>query len=140
MKDASRQRRRAALHLRPCNQRRPCAGWPQGERDHPLGQRRLTRSTPRFGSTITCSACPIPTTAPEGKTWLDNINPNSLEVLKDAKLEPSLATASGGDLPFQFERSGYFYADPVDSKPGKPVFNRTVTLKDTWAKVQKKGK
>jgi glutaminyl-tRNA synthetase len=83
---------------------------------------------------------PDPDAAPVGKTWLDNINPNSLEVLKDAKLEPSLATATGGDLPFQFERSGYFYADPVDSKPGKPVFNRTVTLKDTWAKVQKKGK
>jgi glutaminyl-tRNA synthetase len=83
---------------------------------------------------------PDPDDAPEGGTWLDNINPNSLEVLKDAKLEPALADAKGGDLPFQFERSGYFYADPIDSQPGKPVFNRTVTLKDTWAKVQKKGK
>jgi glutaminyl-tRNA synthetase len=79
-----------------------------------------------------------PDEAPAGGTWLDNRNPNSLEVIQGAKLEPSLASAKGGDL--QFERSGYFYADPIDSKPGQPVFNRTVTLKDTWAKVQKKGK
>jgi glutaminyl-tRNA synthetase len=66
-------------------------------------------------------------------TFLDNINPASLEVLKDAKLEPSLAAAKPGDR-LQFERVGYFYADPVDSKPGKPVFNRTATLRDSWAK------
>ena len=74
-----------------------------------------------------------PDDAPEGKTFLDNINPNSLEVIHDAKLEPSLAGAEAGDH-FQFERLGYFFADPVDSKPGKPVFNRTATLRDTWAK------
>ena len=69
----------------------------------------------------------------EGGTFLDNLNPNSLEVLTDAKLEPSLADARPGDR-FQFERTGYFYADPIDSTEGKPVFNRTATLRDTWAK------
>jgi glutaminyl-tRNA synthetase len=66
-------------------------------------------------------------------TFLDNINPHSLEVLTGAKLEPSLAEAKPGQH-FQFERLGYFFTDPVDSKPGKPVFNRTATLRDTWAK------
>ncbi len=78
-----------------------------------------------------------PEDVPEGKTFLDNLNPNSLETI-EAKLEPSLAQAVGGNH-FQFERMGYFFADPVDSKPGKPVFNRTVGLRDTWAKVQSKG-
>jgi glutaminyl-tRNA synthetase len=74
-----------------------------------------------------------PDEAPEGKTFLDNINPDSLEIVRDAKLEPSLAEARPGQQ-FQFERLGYFFTDPVDSKPGKPVFNRTATLRDTWAK------
>ncbi len=74
-----------------------------------------------------------PEDAPEGKTFLDNINPNSLAIVRDAKLEPSLASAMPGDH-FQFERLGYFFADPVDSRPGKPVFNRTATLRDTWAR------
>ena len=71
-----------------------------------------------------------------GQDFTANLNPNSLEVIAQAKLEPSLTTAKAGDR-FQFERLGYFCADP-DSKPGKPVFNRTVALKDTWAKVEKK--
>jgi glutaminyl-tRNA synthetase len=74
-----------------------------------------------------------PDDAPPGGTFLDNLNPNSLEVIKEAKLEPSLAKAGPGAR-FQFERVGYFYADPIDSKPGKPAFNRTVTLRDSWAK------
>ncbi len=65
------------------------------------------------------------------------INPNSLEVVKEAYVEPLLLEAKPGDR-FQFLRMGYFCAD-VDSKAGKPVFNRTVTLKDTWAKEAKKG-
>jgi glutaminyl-tRNA synthetase len=81
-----------------------------------------------------------PDEAPAGGTWLDNFNKNSLEVLKDCKLEPALASVEAGDLPLQFERMGYFYLDPVESKLNKPIFNRTVSLKDTWAKVQKKGK
>ena len=77
-----------------------------------------------------------PNEVEDGKDVLDNLNPNSLEVITDAKLEPSLANATAGSR-YQFERLGYFCADP-DSKPGKPVFNRTVALKDTWAKVEKK--
>jgi glutaminyl-tRNA synthetase len=65
-----------------------------------------------------------------------NLNPNSLEVIRDAKVEPSLANAATGSR-YQFERLGYFCVDP-DSAPGKPVFNRTVALKDAWAKVEKK--
>jgi glutaminyl-tRNA synthetase len=78
-----------------------------------------------------------PDDAPEGKTFLDNINSDSLEIVRDAKLEPSLAAAGAGQH-FQFERLGYFFTDPVDSKPGKPVFNRTATLRDTWAKESAK--
>jgi glutaminyl-tRNA synthetase len=65
--------------------------------------------------------------------FLDNINPNSLEIIRNARLEPSLAAAQPGQH-FQFERLGYFFTDPVDSKPGRPVFNRTATLRDSWAK------
>lgn len=64
------------------------------------------------------------------------LNPNSLEVLTGCKLEPSLAEAAPGAR-YQFERQGYFCADLRDSTPSRPVFNRTVTLRDTWAKVQK---
>jgi glutaminyl-tRNA synthetase len=79
-----------------------------------------------------------PDDVPAGKTWLDNINPNSLAVISDAKVEPLLAQAGPGEH-FQFERLGYFYTDPKDSQPGRPVFNRTVTLRDTWAKEAAKG-
>jgi glutaminyl-tRNA synthetase len=78
-----------------------------------------------------------PGDVPEGQDFLVNLNPNSLEVIAQAKLEPSLAQAKAGDR-YQFERLGYFCADP-DTKPGKPVFNRTVALKDTWAKVEKRN-
>jgi len=71
-----------------------------------------------------------------GQDFTANLNPNSLEVIRQAKLEPSLAAAPVGGR-YQFERLGYFCVDP-DSKPGNPVFNRTVALKDTWAKVEKK--
>lgn len=70
--------------------------------------------------------------------FLSQINPNSLETLTDCRLEPSLRNAHPGDR-FQFERQGYFFADPVDSKPGKLVFNRIVTLKDSWVKKQAKA-
>ena len=80
---------------------------------------------------------PDPGDVAEGGSFLDNLNPNSLEVISDAKLEPSLADAKLGD-PFQFERVGYFCLDP-DSRPGRLVFNRTLPLKDTWAKIEKKG-
>ncbi len=74
----------------------------------------------------------------EGKSWMDNLNPNSLVVLQGCKLEPSLAQAKPGER-FQFERKGYFCVDP-DSMPAKLVFSRTVTLRDTWAKIQKSQK
>ena len=66
------------------------------------------------------------------------LNRNSLEVVKGCKLEPSLGDAQPGDK-FQFERNGYFCADP-DGAKGAPVFNRTVTLRDTWAKIEKSTK
>ena len=78
---------------------------------------------------------PDPNDAPEGKDFTANLNPNSLEIVSQAKLEPSLKTAKAGDR-YQFERLGYFCVDE-DSKSA-PVFNRTVALKDTWAKVEKK--
>jgi len=62
---------------------------------------------------------------------------NSLETLKTAKLEPSLANATP-EARYQFERLGYFRADPKDSKPGKPVFSRTISLRDSWVKEQQK--
>jgi len=67
----------------------------------------------------------------EGGTFLDNINPDSLVVLKGCRAEPSLATATAEER-FQFEREGYFCADSKDSRPGNLVFNRTVTLRDSW--------
>jgi glutaminyl-tRNA synthetase len=78
---------------------------------------------------------------PQGSDYKSNLNPNSLEVVNPAYLEPSLKDAPPGHR-CQFERLGYFCVDSRDSKPGKPVFNRTVTLKDTWAKIEKteKGK
>jgi len=74
----------------------------------------------------------------EGQDFTANLNPQSLEVIPNAKLEPSLANAPAGSR-YQFERVGYFCVDP-DSKLEKPVFNRTVALKDTWAKIEKREK
>src|SRR6185369_3197609 len=78
-----------------------------------------------------------PTELEEGQNFTDNLNPNSLEVIANAKLEPSLANAAAGSR-YQFERLGYFSVDP-DSQPERPVFNRTVALKDSWAKIEKKA-
>ncbi len=79
-----------------------------------------------------------PNAVEEGKTFLDNLNPNSLEVLPICKLEPSLAKAEAGDR-FQFERLGYFCVDP-DTTAELLVFNRTVQLRDTWAKIESRDK
>ena len=78
-----------------------------------------------------------PEDAPEGKTFLDNINPNSIRTVI-AKGELELAKQPAG-ASVQFERNGYFCADAQDSKPGVPVYNRIVTLKDTWAKISLRG-
>jgi glutaminyl-tRNA synthetase len=77
-----------------------------------------------------------PNDVPEGQEFTVNLNPNSLEVVTNAKIEPSLAGAKVAER-YQFERLGYFCVDP-DTTAGKPVFNRTVALKDTWAKIEKK--
>ena len=76
-----------------------------------------------------------PNQTEEGQDFTASLNPRSLEVVRDAKLEPSLANAAVGGR-YQFERLGYFCVDP-DSSSGRPVFNRTVALKDTWAKIEK---
>ncbi|WP_338867599.1 glutamine--tRNA ligase/YqeY domain fusion protein [Myxococcus stipitatus] len=75
----------------------------------------------------------------DAKDFTTFLNPNSLEVITNARVEPMLANAAA-ETRFQFERLGYFYVDPKDSQPGRPVFNRTVTLKDSWVKEQGKGK
>jgi glutaminyl-tRNA synthetase len=74
---------------------------------------------------------------PSGDDWLEHLNPHSLETIDDARIEPGLAKAVP-ESSWQFERMGYFTVDPIDSRPGAPVFNRTVTLRDTWAKIQQR--
>jgi len=78
-----------------------------------------------------------PNQVAEGQEFTANLDPNSLEVVEHAELEPSLANAPV-ESRYQFERLGYFCVDP-DSRPGKPVFNRTVALKDTWARIEKRA-
>ncbi len=73
----------------------------------------------------------------DGKIWLDNLNPNSLKILTDCRIEPFAADSKVGDR-FQFERQGYFCVD-LDTTPGHLVFNRTVGLRDTWARIAKQG-
>ncbi|MCP4006231.1 MAG: glutamine--tRNA ligase/YqeY domain fusion protein [bacterium] len=75
---------------------------------------------------------------PDDGDFHDNLNPNSLEVLSGSRVEPALADAASG-ITYQFERQGYFCIDSADSTPEHLVFNRAVTLRDTWSKVQKKG-
>jgi len=75
-----------------------------------------------------------PNQADPGKDFTANLNPDSLEILRDCQLEPTLAEAAQGKI-YQFERQGYFCVDP-DSQPGSLVFNRTVALRDSWAKVE----
>ena len=77
-----------------------------------------------------------PNEVPEGGDWLDNLNPDSLKVLTNAKVEPSLRGAKPGEC-FQFERLGYFCVDPESEGASGLVLNRTVTLKDSWSKSQK---
>jgi glutaminyl-tRNA synthetase len=75
----------------------------------------------------------------EGKDFTEFLNPNSLEIINNCKLEPSLKNALPGEK-FQFERIGYFCVDTKYSKEGMPVFNRIVTLRDSWAKIEQAGK
>lgn len=82
---------------------------------------------------------PNPDDTEEGEDFMDSINPDSLEVIRDAQVEPLLGVAAPGSR-WQFERIGYFVADSVDTRPGQPVFNRTVGLRDTWAKIEEAQK
>jgi glutaminyl-tRNA synthetase len=75
----------------------------------------------------------------EGDDFMVNLNPDSLTVLSDCKLEPSLSAAKAEDR-YQFERLGYFCADRNDHTEERPVFNRTVSLRDSWAKIQQAGR
>ena len=78
-----------------------------------------------------------PSEVEAGQDFTSNLNPNSLQVLTESVVEPTLAGAQPGEK-FQFMRQGYFAVDP-DSAPGALVFNRTVTLRDTWKKVRKQN-
>jgi glutaminyl-tRNA synthetase len=79
---------------------------------------------------------PDVTAEKDGEDYKDYLNPASLQVLKSCRVEPGLSAAQPGNR-YQFERQGYFCVDSRDSSPGKPVFNRTVNLRDTWAKIEK---
>ena len=81
---------------------------------------------------------PDPDDLEEGQTYIANLNPKSLEVLPSCRVEPSVAGAAPGSR-YQFERQGYFSVDP-DSSSTRLVFNRTVSLTDTWAKIEKAQK
>ena len=78
---------------------------------------------------------PIPGSDDTEGNFLNDINQDSIEVLSDCQVEPGIMTAENQEI-FQFERVGYFYRDPVDSLTEALVFNRTVTLRDTWAKLE----
>jgi glutaminyl-tRNA synthetase len=82
-------------------------------------------------------AAPVPGAGRADEDWLADLNPASLDRLV-GKLEPSLVEAAPGAR-YQFERNGYFCADTVDSAPGRPVWNRTATLRDTWARIERSG-
>jgi glutaminyl-tRNA synthetase len=80
-----------------------------------------------------------PDDVPEGSDWLASLNPRSLERLTSCRVEPYLTNARAGEF-YQFERLGYFCVDNKESSPASLVFNRSVTLRDTWAKVEKGAK
>jgi glutaminyl-tRNA synthetase len=78
---------------------------------------------------------PDPDAVPEGQDFTGALNPESLVVVRGARVEPSVGRDAPGTR-YQFERTGYFVSDAVDSREGAPVFNRTVTLRDSWAKMK----
>ncbi|WP_455203672.1 hypothetical protein, partial [Kaarinaea lacus] len=82
---------------------------------------------------------PTPDATKDGSSYTDHINPDSLRTLSQCFLEPSLEKAQPGEQ-FQFEREGYFSLDPLHLPGNKPVYNRTVTLRDTWTKIEQKQK
>ncbi len=92
---------------------------------------------PSFGSTTGSSRCPIPTGCPRGGTSSPRSTRRRSSTVAGAKVEPSVAADPPGSR-YQFERTGYFMSDPIDSRAGGLVFNRTVALRDSWAKVKDK--
>lgn len=115
------------------------SGMPQADRKvkgtlHWVSARHAVPAEVRLYDHLFCK--PNPDEVEEGKTYLDNLNAQSLEVIPKAWLEPSLATAAVGDR-FQFERLGYFSPDK-DSRPDRLVINRSVALRDTWGKIESK--
>src|SRR5262249_46701418 len=133
----ARRAPRAALHLGSGDARRPRARRAQGGRDPALGLggARAGRGGVAFREPLFTVEDPL-AAADDERPFTDFLNPASLRVLGDCLVEPSLADAQPGTA-YQFERLGYFAVDP-DSKPGALVFNRTVTLRDQRAKVQKR--
>ena len=119
-------------------QRRDRATVAQAKAECRLYERLFTKADPEdVGPVTSPGESPVGTAGPAVRgSFMANINPHSLEVVT-AKCEPSLKDAKP-ELRYQFERLAYFALDP-DTKPGKLVFNRTITLKDTWAKSEKKG-
>jgi len=79
-----------------------------------------------------------PDAAGDGRAFKEFLNPDSLSVVRECRVEPSLVKIQPGEF-VQFERTGYFVADRIDSVPGQPVFNRIVTLRDSWAKIEKQA-
>ena len=77
-----------------------------------------------------------PDAAGDGRSFTEFLNPDSLDVVAAGRIEPGLVDLAPGSH-VQFERLGYFVVDSVDSNPGRPVFNRVVTLRDSWAKIEK---
>jgi glutaminyl-tRNA synthetase len=136
VKDDDGRDRRAPLHLR--SGRRAAAMRPTAvaRRDAALGLGASTRSTARSRLYDRLFLAEDPEDVPDGQDFLSNMNPDSLRVITHAKLEPSVKGAAV-EARYQFERLGYFVVDP-DSTADHMVFNRTVTLKDTWAKVAAK--
>ena len=134
-----RQRRRAPLHLRSGDARRRLA--PDGRKVkatlHWVSARHAIDAEVRLYDTL--FTVRDPSSVAEGVDWKATLNPKSLETVAGAKLEPALAAAAP-ESRWQFERLGYFVADRRDSKPGAPVFNRTVTLRDEWARLVRAGK
>jgi glutaminyl-tRNA synthetase len=117
------------------------SGMPQAERKvkgtlHWVSARHAVEAEVRLYDHLFTVA--DPDDAPEGKDFTTNLNPASLEILSTCFLEPALKDARAGE-PYQFLRLGYFCVDPVESTAGRPVFSRAVTLRDMWAKEQKKG-
>ena len=137
VKDAVRRGRRAALHVRPDDRSSGEEGAARKVKGtiHWVSAAHAVPAEVRLYDRLFLTE--LPDDAPEGKDFLSNLNPESL-VVKEGFVEPALAAAPAGAF-LQFERLGYFSVDP-DSEPGRPVFNRSVGLRDTWAKIEKKGR